>query len=680
MFSELKIKQQKHVKNLLDGQNTLYLTDVDKDKLWNLYLNSFPEGTNLKYKERREYDCNCCRHFIKQFGNVVAIKDNKIITIWDFDSENEKYQPVIDALAKYVKSVPIVDVFITEELKFGVDKNIQLTENNDTIIWHHFHVELPKRFKSLSEDTVNTVKSQLRDIKKVFKRSLEEINKDALESVLDLISQESIDKGDIYESSIKDFLKLHNQYYELQEDAKDLFLWEKSVKYGPGVCKIRGHAIGTLLIDISEGTELNVAVAKYDHKVCGPNFMRSKPVYSEKQIKELKKTIIASGYGDSIGRKFATIEDIPIEKTLFVNRDVERIINGDIFSNMENKATVNPKSFNKLEEVSIKDFIKSILPRLKNIELYVENRHSSNLVSLIGPKIKGSKNILKWDNPISWAYTKNMTDSMKEQVKEAGGYVDGPMRFSFWWNKWLYNPDDYDAHCIEPNKNHIYYHTKYPYIHLSTGRLDVDIVNPKKNITAIENITWLDRNRMQQGIYKFYIENFEHRGGKDGFEAEFECEGNIYSYKYENGLRHKQKVDVLTVEWFRDGRYKILKSMDGTSSSKEIWGMKTNKFHQVSIMCLSPNFWNERREVGHKHYFFIINGCRSDETPNGFYNEFLKSELVRNHKRALECLGSESKVSPADSQASGLGFSSTKRDSVILKVEGYVSRILKVIF
>jgi len=96
----------------------------------------------------------------------------------------------------------------------------------------------------------------------------------------------------------------------------------------------------------------------------------------------------------------------------------------------------------------------------------------------------------------------------------------------------------------------------------------------------------------------------------------------------------------------------------------------------VTICLLSPNHWDDRA-IGNKHYMFMIRGCVNDECPNGFFNEFLKQELVE-HKRVFAALGNKMKVEPSETQLTGLGFSTTKRDRFVVKVAGHSKRILKV--
>ena len=86
-FHVLAEAVRRQVGRMMEGADRLYVTEVDKDELWELYLNSFPEGTNPIFRTRTEHDCSACRHFIKTFGGVVALKNGIISTVWDFWSE-----------------------------------------------------------------------------------------------------------------------------------------------------------------------------------------------------------------------------------------------------------------------------------------------------------------------------------------------------------------------------------------------------------------------------------------------------------------------------------------------------------------------------------------------------------------------------------------------------------------
>jgi len=432
-------------------------------------------------------------------------------------------------------------------------------------------------------------------------------------------------------------------------------------------------------MDISKGEDLDKAVRKYESIVAPHNYKRPKPIYTKNQIEKAKLKISELGYMNSLNRRYAKLDDITINNVLFADRDSAKKMAGEnIFDEMVKEVGVDPKKYSKVQEVSINEFINNILPNAKSIEALIENKHASNFVSLIAPSNINSKSMFKWSNNFSWAYTGNITDSsMKEKVKSAGGKVDGVLRFSIQWNDGKqHDKNDLDAHCIEPNGNRIYFSNNKNLN--TTGMLDVDIRTPSNGNIAVENITWSDLRSMKDGTYKFMVHQYANRGGKEGFRAEIEFNGEIYSFDYSKELKQDEYVDVAEVV-LKDGMFSIKEKIKSTSSSREFWNINTNQFVPVSAISLSPNYWDEQNGVGNKHFMFYLKGCINDESPNAFYNEFLNQEL-NEHRKVMEALGTKLRVQDSEEQLNGVGFSSTKRSDILVKVVGKTERIIKIKF
>ena len=680
-FHNFVTKFQNNFSQLTANATHLFEVEVDKDEMWNLYLDSFPEGTNEIYRERREHDCSCCRHFIKAFGNVVVIKDNAFHTIWEFDTNSTTFQPVVDALDKYIKAKAITNIYVTPFAKIGTKENYEQLDDGTTKKWEHFYIELPSKFVDRSGRSEGDIQGGYRDTRNVFKRSLDEITEESIETVLELIYQNSLYKGEEWKSTLEQFLQYKKAYDTLATEAeKANYTWDVSTKSGAVVGRIRNHSIGTLLVNISENMDLDTAVRKYEQIVAPSNYKRPKEIYTKKMLEDAKRTIEELGYMDSLPRRFATLDDITVNNILFSNKDSAKRIGGmdDIFGEMEREVVSNPKKFSKVEEISADKFVSDVLPTAKEIEVYLENRHAGNMVSLIAPENKDAKTMFKWNNNFGWAYAGNMTDSMKERVKAAGGKVDGDLRFSIQWNEDGKDNCDLDAHCVEASGYEIYFGSaRKPGFSPTGGQLDVDIISPGTSI-AVENITWANRNTMRPGKYSFFVHQYSGRA-QNGFRAEIEFDGQIYSFEYNKSMRSNERVQVAEVTLNADGTFAIKELLPSSVSSKDVWNVKTNQFIPVSVVMYSPNYWDEQDGIGHRHYFFMLKDCINPESPNGFYNEFLKNELVE-HKRVFAALGSKMRVKDVDDQLSGLGFSATKRDDVVVKVKGTTERVLKIKF
>lgn len=689
MFKDFVKAIQKNLQQMSKDSSRLFTVNVDTEELYNLYLDSFPAGTNEIYRERREYDCSCCRHFIRDVGNVVSIKNGELHTIWGINPvSDDKYNVVAAALDAYVKQKAVLGVFLKKEKRIGTPENREMLPTGKINKYEHFFVDLPEIciFKECYGHTLEGDLSQFRDVRNVFKRSLDEISKEAVDTVLELIAQNSLYKGAEWKKQLTEFKNYQKEYGKLTDKQKELWIWEKSISAGAVIGKIRNHSIGTLLVNISEGMDLDLAVRKYEQIVAPVNYKRPKAIFTKKMLEDAKKTITELGYMDSLQRRFATLDDITVNNILFSNKDAAKRITGamDLFDEMEQDVAIDPKRFSKVEEISAEDFIKNVLPVAKELEVYMENKHIQNMVSLIAPEVADAKTMFKWNNGMSWAYTGNITDSdIKENVKAAGGSVTGIVRFSIQWNDGNGKDNsNLDAHCLEPQGgDHIYFSHKIS--RYTGGELDIDITDPiyqcKSNGgVAVENITYPSKERMKPGTYKFYVNQYSFRNSQ-GFKAEVEVNGEIHSYEYNTPVRGN--VDVAEVILDQSGNFKVVDKLPGNCAtiSKDVWGIKTLQFTPVSVVCYSPNYWDEQKGIGHQHLFFMLKDCINPEEPNGYYNEFLKPELEQ-HRRVFEALGAKAHVKDVDDQLSGVGFSLTKRNDLIIKVKGATERILKVKF
>lgn len=128
-FSPFKEAITKQFTKMTADNNQLYRVDVDKSKIWDTYLGSFPKGADNIYRERTEqHDCNCCKNFIRNIGNAVTIADDgSIQTIWDIDdpSVDPSYLVVARVMADLVRNQKIVNLYLHYDDSVGTDRSLE---------------------------------------------------------------------------------------------------------------------------------------------------------------------------------------------------------------------------------------------------------------------------------------------------------------------------------------------------------------------------------------------------------------------------------------------------------------------------------------------------------------------------------------------------------------------------
>lgn len=682
----------------------LFRVELTGQQIWDLYLGSFTKENDPVFRDPASsvHNCNHCKNFIRRYGNIVSVdENNNIDTMFDVVAD-EEFADTAKALTAAIKSSKITEVFFEtfNELnslpyescsksnavfQLGVDSNPKrytkeesekfgVVKPDEVRTFNHIHLFVDKTFVDTSGNSVESIMGNYRDAKNVFQRAMETISLDTLKLVKDLINQGSLLDGATHLYKIEQVIPLKEEYDNLPANQRDNWCWVTSFKLP--FAKFRNELIGVLCAELSEGEELNKACQSWNKRVDPVNYMKVTAPITKKQIEEAKKFVEENGYVESFNRRFATIDDIKVSEILHSNVGDGKIKNVSIFDGVKSTSTRHKRNeFDGVEEVTIEKFMKDILPTCTSVEAFLANSHQGNLVSLTTANDPDSKQIFKWKNNYSWTFNGNLAgkSQIKEAVKSEGGKIDGALRFSIIWNENGKDILDFDAHAKEPNGTEIAFNTYKQKQTAMSGMLDIDMIRPDK--MGVENIVWSNKAKMKDGIYSFWIHNYD-SGNNKGFKAEIEFDGETYSYEYNQCAMNDTHVAEVIL---KNGSFTIKHLIPESSvSSKEVYGLETNQFHKVNLVCLSPNHWGENN-VGNKHYFFMLDGCKSPVSIRSFHNENLLPELAA-HRKVLEVLGATNMIEPTKKQLSGLGFNATVRDELIVKLQGTHKRVIKIKF
>lgn len=654
--------------------DTVCRTATDPEVLWSIYQLAFPSGTNNVHIVRPVHDCNFCKQFVKQVGNIVAIKDGELISVWDIDVPYP-YDVVAKQMSEYVKVSTVETFFRHFQSKvskpFNLVEREQIEEGKPNIVtYEHLSCVVPEKF-ILTPSDININNNRVNTLQ----RGLDLIEREHLEIVLELIEENQLERGSEYLDKVKGFMDLKESYDKLDPVHKPLFAWQHYKDTGSG---LYSNVIGTLIKDITKGFDLTDAVNEYNKKTNPMNFRRSKTVVTERMVDKMLAALDEHGYRDSTYRRHATVEDVAITDVLFADRTVANVMKDPLKdmlkTDMRGKKSI---AFEDGKTVTLDEFITDILPGVETLSIQVEREHEGQFVNVTAPLHKDSKSMFKWKNPYAWVYNMGYADSIKQRVKTAGGKVDAFLGIRLGWS----NTDDLDLSVILSQYEAIYHGAMHNI--RTDGHLDVDKnrVDTPLVRDPVENIIFNNQKRIEGVLLPVYVHNFESREMVDlGFTVEIECFGKVSRFEFETNPKHKDLIHIcdLLVE---NGELHILDvdhRANKITKPSTVWGITTNEFHRVETVMLSPNFWGENK-VGQKHCFFMLEGCNNPEPVRGFFTEYLDDRL-HGERKSLEILGSRMLCEPTEKQLAGIGFSDSRNGEVVCKTTGAYTGMFKIKF
>jgi len=688
----------------------LFVSTISGSQVWQMYLNNFSEDLDPKFRDPNSttHNCNTCNNFVRRYGNIVAIDaNNKIITLWD-DITDDEYKVVAYVISTELQLAKIRDVFFEtlnelnslpyekcnktqSKYQLGTMSNFKqynkaeaemygVVTEGQIIEFTHMNLQLDSKFVDKSGSSIESIRGNYKSDKDVFLRGLEEISLDTLLLVRDLINQGSLLNGEAHLFKFELMIPLKEAFNKLIDSQKDNWAWVNS--YGLNIAKFKNELIGVLCTDLSTGVELNKAVLDWNKRVDPANYMKAVAPITKAQIEQAKKFVEENGYTESFDRRFATLDDVKVTEIKHINNSkTKKAIS--IFDDIKVSNVSSKKAdFDKVETMTIEKFMSDVLPTCESVEAYLENKHEKNMCTLTTANVVESKPIFKWSNNYSKTYNGNLAgkSEIKENVKLQGGNISGVLRFSVMWNESSTDNSDLDAWCEQPSGQRIGFSSDFRKdrgnkLSVCGGQLDLDNTGPGTKL-GVENIYFTELSKMKDGIYKFWVNQYSPRGAKS-FKVEIEFDGKSFNYDVPAMNRSGSNTHIAEVT-LKNGSFTIEHKLPCESSSKDIYGLESNTFHKVNLVCLSPNYWGDNA-IGNKHYLFMLEGAKTPVSLRGFHNEDLKDDLLQ-HRKVLDVLGNTSMIQPSDNQLSGLGFNATVRDEVILKLSGNFKRTIKVTF
>lgn len=231
---------------LMCSSNKLFRARITGDEIYNLYLQSFPKGSNPVFRDpaSSKHNCNNCKNFIRRYGNIVSIDENgTIMSIFADIDIPQPYGIIVRKLNDMICSKDIENVFFEtydtldrslnyekcnknqEVYRLGTAVNHKqytkdeaekygVVQTGEIRAFEHIHVDLPELFVDKSGNSIESIIGIYRDKYQVFKRAMEKISLDTLDLVKDLINRGSLLDGTAHLHTVKDAIKYKSQYSE----------------------------------------------------------------------------------------------------------------------------------------------------------------------------------------------------------------------------------------------------------------------------------------------------------------------------------------------------------------------------------------------------------------------------------------------------------------------------------
>lgn len=182
----------------------------------------------------------------------------------------------------------------------------------------------------------------------------------ALETALDLIDSNSVYRGAEFRKGVAEFQKIKLAYDQMSEREKNTYLWNNA---SFPFARLRNTAVGTFLIDLSEGEmSIEAAVEAFGRKTDPTNYKRPTSIITKGMVEQAMKTIQELDLEPALDRRHARLSDVSVNDVLWVSNAAQAKMKDGVAGLLAGEV-IRKADTGKAEDILIDDFMKDVLPK-----------------------------------------------------------------------------------------------------------------------------------------------------------------------------------------------------------------------------------------------------------------------------------------------------------------------------
>lgn len=664
---------------------------------------TFIGGLPTEYKQH--YNCNTCKRFADRDGNIIIVdaQGNARSAMWHVGADWKPpatFIVSVDAMMHVVEAADPTGLFLSDKAVFGTSQTGGKLRDDGTRtdVWTHFSLTLPRdrvyRFAAESDDDpvndepVTAVSAVRRRAEHEVQRrkegraslmlSLHEFTPDVVDKSLAYLRSGSLYRVEKGLAVAVWFAELRRRLDACSDERRRaLMLWHTAGKAPYTNLVFRGKSIGRLFKAVKKGESTEAIREMWNEMLAPENYQHAVAAPSEGNKRQAERIIDGLAAQGSLARRYARIEEVPLEWT--PRGGVPTVDKpAGVFASVETR----PSAGEKKDLLSLPDrtmtwvkFASTVLPKAVSMEVQVP-QDTRSFVALVTAVDPAAPPLLQWDkaahrNPFSWYYEAGIDASLRQKVMDAGGqYDDVDIRCSLAWRC----ENDLDLHCASPQDQHLYYGHK---VGVCGGALDVDMnAHAPFTVKPVENMRW-KRDKAPDGAYSFWVENYNcharPRVDPTPFHAELEVGGKFYHMDGIVSGMHS-RTEIARFEYRRGTETRMPTHLrQGTAvAHSNAWNLVPGKWAKVIGITRSPNMWGETRmpQFG-DHTIFVLENCRDTGTTarRGFIVETLNAALHEVRATMERFLAGEPVLETERASVCGVGMSNLRPEwGLVLRV------------